>query len=284
MKKSTFKYTVIICGYNIENYIETAIDSVLQQDYLNYEIILVNDGSIDKTLEKMKKYESDKVKVVNNIQNKGLGASRNIAVSVATGDYILYLDGDDTMYDNHTLSRINEIIEKDKADVTFFGVQYIGGDNKLYLSNAENSTKIARLSCDIFFGVPSKCWKTQFLRENSITFIEDMYYEDMIYSMKSTILSEKLSYGEFPIFNYYRDRPGSIMSTPNIKRCTDMYRMLAHMVELYDITPKEYKKYVLSFIKNETMSLPMRLDAIIKSMEEKTHSPVLPKRRYKFIE
>ena len=203
---------------------------------------------------------------------------------MATGDYILYLDGDDTMYDKHTLSRINEVVEKDEADITFFGVQYIGGDNKLYLSNAENSTKEARLTCDIFFGVPSKCWKTKFLRENNITFIEDIYYEDMIYSMKSTILSQKLSYGEFAIFNYYRNRPGSIMSTPNIKRCTDMYKMLAYMTELYDITPKEYKKYVLSFIKNETMSLPTRLDAIIKAMEENGVSPVLPKRNYKFIE
>lgn len=284
MNEKSLKYTVIICGYNIEDYIETAVNSVLEQDYENYEIILVNDGSQDKTLEKIKKYESDKVKIVNNVKNKGLGASRNIAVSIATGDYILYLDGDDTMYDCHTLSRINEVVEKDEADVTFFGVQYIGGSNKLYLSNAENSTKEARLSCDIFFGVPSKCWKTKFLRENNITFIEDIYYEDMIYSMKSTILSQKLSYGEFPIFNYYRNRPGSIMSTPNIKRCTDMYKMLAYMMELYDITPKEYKKYVLSFIKNETMSIPMRLDAIIKSIEENTTSPILPKRNYKLIE
>ena len=279
-----FKYSIIICGYNIEGYIERAIKSGMVQDFLNYELILVNDCSTDKTLDKMKKYEAENVVIVNNEINKGLGASRNIGVKIARGEYILYLDGDDTMYDKHTLSRINEIIERDEADVTFFGVQYIGGSNKLYLSNAENSTKIARLSCDIFFGVPSKCWKTSFLRKNNITFIEDMYYEDMVYSMKSTILSEKLSYGEFPIFNYYRNRPGSIMSTPNIRRCTDMYKMLAHMMELYEITPDEYKKYVLSFIKNETMSIPARLDCILESIKNKTSSPAMPKRNYKLIE
>ena len=279
-----FKYSIIICGYNIEGYIERAIKSVLVQDFENYELILVNDCSTDKTLEKMQQYESKNIVIINNEKNKGLGASRNIGVKIARGEYILYLDGDDTMYDKHTLSRINEIIDRDEADVTFFGVQYIGGANKLYLSNAENSTKIARLSCDIFFGVPSKCWKTSFLRKNNITFIEDMYYEDMVYSMKSTILSEKLSYGEFPIFNYYRNRPGSIMSTPNIKRCTDMYKMLSHMMELYEITPDEYKKYVLSFIKNETMSIPARLDCILESIKNKTSSPAMPKRNYKLIE
>ena len=280
-----FKYSIIICGYNIEGYIERAIKSVLVQDFENYELILVNDCSTDKTLEKMQQYESKNIVIVNNEKNKGLGASRNIGVKIARGEYILYLDGDDTMYDNHTLAKIDEVLQKkEKVDIAFFGVKYIGGSNATYLSTAENSTKEARLSCDIFFGVPSKCWRTEFLKENNITFIENMYYEDMVYSMKSTILSEKLSYGEFPIFNYYRNRPGSIMSTPNIKRCTDMYKMLSHMMELYEITPDEYKKYVLSFIKNETMSIPARLDCILESIKNKTSSPAMPKRNYKLIE
>jgi len=82
--ENTIKYTIIICGYNIENYIETAINSVLEQDYLNYEIIVVNDGSTDKSLEKIQKYKSNKVIIVDNECNKGLGASRNIAVGLAS--------------------------------------------------------------------------------------------------------------------------------------------------------------------------------------------------------
>jgi len=283
VKKSNTKYSIIICGFNIEKYVGRAIKSVLNQEFSNYELILINDGSNDNTLKEMRKYKTEKVKIVNNNKNKGLGASRNIGVKLAKGEFILYLDGDDTMYDNHTLYKINEIIERDNADITCFGVQYIGGDNKLHLSNAENSTKEARLSCDIFFGVPSKCWKVEFLRKNNITFIEDMYYEDMVYSMKSTILAEKISYGEFPIFNYYRNRPGSIMSTPNIRRCSDMYKMLAYMMELYKETPEKYKKYVLSFIKNETLSIPMRLDCIIEAIQENKTSPILPKRNYNLI-
>lgn len=284
MRNKNIKFSIIICGYNIEQYVGKAIKSILKQTYKDYEIILVNDGSVDNTLLEMKKYESDNVIVIDNKKNLGLGASRNIGVEMAEGEYILYLDGDDTMYNNETLYKINKVLEQEAADITFFGVQYIGNGNKLYLSNADNSTKEARLSCDIFFGVPSKCWKAEFLRKNNITFIEDMYYEDMVYSMKATILANKLNYGEFPIFNYYRNRPGSIMSTPNLRRCKDMYRMLSYMMELYDITPDEYKKYVLSFIKNETLSLPQRLDAILDAIKENKMSPVLPKRNYKFIE
>ncbi len=284
MEENNIKYSIIICGYNIEKYIKRAIKSVLKQTFKNYELILVNDGSIDNTLLEMKKYEANNVVVVDNKENKGLGASRNIGVKLAKGSFILYLDGDDEMYDANTLEKINQIIEKDNPDVAFFGVQYVGGDNKLYLSNKENSTKEARLTCDVFFGVPSKCWKTKFLKENNIVFKEDMYYEDMIYSMQATILSNKLSYGEFPIFKYYRNRPGSIMSTPNVRRCSDMYKMLYYMMKLYEITQDEYKKYILSFIKNETLSIPNRIDIILKAMENNELSPTLPKRNYKLIE
>mgnify|MGYP005768332455 CR=1 FL=1 len=283
--KENHYFSIIISAYNIEDYIQRAINSVINQDYKNFELIVVNDGSTDKTKEKIETFKSHNIIIIDNKQNKGLGASRNHAVKKARGDYILYLDGDDTMYDKHTLTRINEVLQKKKkVDIAFFGVKYIGGSNATYLSNAENSTKEARLSCDIFFGVPSKCWRTEFLKENHITFIENMYYEDMVYSMKATLLAQELTYGEFPIFNYYRNRPGSIMSSPNIKRCIDMYKMLAHMMELYEMAPEEYKKYILSFIKNETASIPMRLDCILEAMKEHKLSPILPKRNYKLIE
>jgi hypothetical protein len=59
--------------------------------------------------------------------------------------------------------------------------------------------------------------------------------------------------------------------------------MLAHLVELYEITPERYKKYLMSFIINETNSLPARISAILESLENGTNSPVLPKRDYEFV-
>ena len=74
------------------------------------------------------------------------------------------------------------------------------------------------------------------------------------------------------------------MSTPNVRRCSDMYKMLYYMMKLYEITQDEYKKYILSFIKNETLSIPNRIDIILKAMENNELSPTLPKRNYKLIE
>lgn len=285
MKSEKKRFSIITCVYNVEKYIDKAIESVLSQDFKNYELIIVNDGSTDKTLDIVKKYKDKRIKIINHKKNSGLSCARNTAVSVAKGEYILYLDGDDTLYENTTLSKIDNTIGNEKIDLIYFGVQYIGGNgNKAYIPNEENSSREARIACDMHFAVSSKCWRRDFLKEKDITFIEGIYYEDMIYSIKASIFADKLKYGSFPIYNYYRNREGSIMSTPSTKRCTDMYIMLAHLMELYQITPKQYKPYLLSFIKNETNSLPMRIDAILDSLENGTNSPVLPKRNYKMIE
>ena len=285
--KCDLRFSVIMCCYNLEKLVNTAIESVLNQTFKNYELILVNDGSTDKTYDTLKKYEEKnkgKVIVINNEQNKGLSASRNIAISKAKGEYIVHLDGDDTLYDKYTLSKIDKTIGDKKLDICYFGVQYVGGGNKLYLPNAENSTQKARIVCDMHFAVASKVWRREFLIENNLTFIEGMYYEDMVYSIKAAIKAKETSYGSIPIYVYYRNREGSIMATPSIKRCKDMYKMLYYLMELYEETPKELQPYLLSFIKNETFNVPVRIDGILKSLEDSTYTPVFPKRNYIFTE
>ena len=281
------RFSVIMCAYNLEKLVGVAIKSVLDQKFRDFELILVNDGSQDKTLQVLKKYEekaNGKIRVINNEKNIGLSASRNKAIAQARGEYIVHLDGDDTLYNRDTLGDINKTIGDEKPDIVYFGVQYVGGENKAYIPNEKNSTKEARIVCDMHFAVASKVWRREFLEKNNLTFIEGMYYEDMVYSIKAAILAEKLSYGSFPIYIYYRNREGSIMATPNIKRCKDMYKMLYHLMELYEETPAELQPYLLSFIKNETFSVPIRIDAIIKSLKDNMTSPVFPKRNYVFTE
>lgn len=278
------RFSIIISAYNIEKYIKRAIDSVLEQTFTNYELIVVNDYSKDKTLEKIQEYDDPRLIIINNEKNRGLGAVRNIGIEKATGEYIVHLDGDDTLFENTTLEKIDKLIGTDKPDIIYLGFKDVGGYNKIHLSTAENSTKKARLTCDINFSVPSKCWRREFLLENNIKFMENIYYEDMVYSTHATILAKDYKYGDFPTFKYYRNRAGSIMSTPSMRRCSDMYRMLAYLMDLYEITPDEYKPYLLSFIKNETKSLPIRIDAILKALKEGNGTPVFPKRNYKFEE
>lgn len=286
-KKANPRFSVIMCAYNLEKIVNIAIESVLNQKFDNYELIIVNDGSLDNTLEVLKKYEekaNGKIRVINNKKNIGLSASRNKAIAQAKGKYIVHLDGDDTLYNRNTLANIDDTIGDQDYDIIYFGVQYVGGGNKLYLPNAQNSTREARIVCDMHFAVASKVWRKEFLDKNNLTFIEGMYYEDMVYSIKAAIKAEKTTFRAIPIYVYYRNREGSIMATPNIKRCKDMYKMLYYLMELYEETPEELQPYLLSFIKNETFGVPVRIDAILKSLKDATYTPVFPKRNYVFTE
>ncbi len=275
------RFSVIISAYNLEDYIVRAIKSVLNQDFRDFELIVINDASTDNTLKKIKQFKN--IKIINNKKNKGLGAVRNIGISKSKGEYIIHLDGDDTMFDNKVLSKIDKLIGNTKYDIVFLGFQDVGGLGKLRISTKQNSTKKARIICDTNFSISSKCWNKEFLELNDIKFEEGIFYEDMIYSIKSVILAKKLGYGDFPIFKYYRNRKGSIMTTPNVKRCSDMYRVVANLLDLYDITPDNLKPYLLSFIKNETDNLLPKVKNILEAIKNGKSTSVLPKREYKFV-
>lgn len=281
--KNKIRFSVIISAYNVEEYIARAINSVLDQNFNNYEIIVIDDKSTDNTLSEILKFK-DEIKIISNEKNKGLGAVRNIGIQNSKGEYIVHLDGDDTLYNNDTLKDINNLIGNNEPDIVFLGFQEVNGLNRIRVSNKENSTKEARLTCDTCFSVPSKCWRREFLEENNIKFVEDIYYEDMIYSMKAVSLSKTTMYGEFPIFKYYKNRKGSIMTTPSIRRCTDMYKMLAYLMEIYNDAPEELKPYCLSFIINETKNVPYRIKGILNAIKNNEDSPIFNKREYKFTD
>ena len=92
-----YKYSIIIPVYNSEEFIREAVESILIQTYKNFEIILINDGSQDNSLNilnELKKEYPDKIIVINK-ENAGTSSARNTGLSYATGDYIGFLDNDD---------------------------------------------------------------------------------------------------------------------------------------------------------------------------------------------
>lgn len=89
-------FSIILPVYNAEQYIENTIQSILSQTYNNYELIVVNDGSTDRTNEIVKKYEQSNVKVVCK-QNGGVSTARNIGMTYVRGDYLMFIDADDML-------------------------------------------------------------------------------------------------------------------------------------------------------------------------------------------
>ena len=111
------KFSVIIPLYNKETLVKNTLESVFKQSYVDYEIIIVNDGSTDDSLEVIKKLKTEKIKIYET-KNYGVSAARNFGIQQANGDYLAFLDADDYWYPNY-LEEINLLIKKHSKEFVF---------------------------------------------------------------------------------------------------------------------------------------------------------------------
>lgn len=110
------KISVITTVYNVSEYIEKTINSVLSQTFTDWELILVNDCSEDDSLDKIKQFNDNRIKLINNEVNIGAGKSRQVGIDNAKGDYIIFLDGDDWLNEECLEQMYNAAIKED-ADI-----------------------------------------------------------------------------------------------------------------------------------------------------------------------
>lgn len=236
------KVSIIIPVYNVENYLSECLDSVLAQDYDNYEVILINDGSTDKSLNIANNYISkfnDKLKIISQ-SNFGQSSARNCGLKIAVGDYIYFLDSDDYINDN-TLSRCVKVFLLHDVDVVFFDVLAFndGLDSKKCESiNYNRNVQEGLYSCgelfDIFLNgnyMVSACGymsKKDSYRENIFPvgiLHEDNYYTTKLFSKQGAefyVLST-------PFYNR-RFRPDSIMTVSKTIDNVDGYCMAAKLL------------------------------------------------------
>ena len=122
------RFSIVIPVFNKEKYIKETILSVLNQTYDNYEIIIINDASTDNSLKIIEEVISDNAVIINNKNNLGLSASRNIGFEASSDKYIAFLDGDD-VWDKNFLKEINELIinfPKESVFGTYYKENYNG--------------------------------------------------------------------------------------------------------------------------------------------------------------
>lgn len=180
--------SVIIPVYNAEKTIYNAIESILRQTYKNVEIIIVNDGSIDKTLEILKNIKNEKIKIYTQ-ENKGPAAARNFGIKNSSGYYIAFLDSDDVWLEDK-LERQVELIEKYNYDM--LGAREFNFENKLI------EIKIDKLLFKNYFWTSTVIIKKEIFDKIGYFNEEKKYCEDYEYwikvcsSYKTGVLNEKL--------------------------------------------------------------------------------------------
>lgn len=200
------KVSIIIPAYNTRDVINRTLHSVEQQTYSNYEMIIVNDGSTDGTKEFLDKYGSSRDNVIiYHQENKGVSAARNIGIELASGEFICFLDSDDT-YESTFLEKMLAHIQKTNAKAAFCFYKEIV-DTQIFYWEARYSNE-NQLSTFLeengYFTFCAMLLHKNILSENNIKFKEKMKLaEDILFTVQ-VINKTKLSCVPEYLYNYHK--------------------------------------------------------------------------------
>ncbi len=257
------KFSIIVPVYNVEKYLDECVQSIMGQDFSDWELILVDDGSPDNCPQMCDGWASadSRIKVIHK-QNGGLSSARNAALNIADGDYLLFLDSDDYYNDTSALSLLNEKITQKNPDVIMFGctdynmhtgeirVSRNGYDIDFIENSAYNTALSHLLSNKIIPGGSTIFAVSKFVIEkNNIRFKNGIQDEDYDYVLSVFTNSSSIAVINNPFYMYRKGRADSITGSSNIK----MIEGIAYTVEKWlpickSLDDEQLKKDLLNYI------------------------------------
>ena len=244
--------SIIIPVYNVEKYIKKCIISCINQDiqYDEYEIIVVNDGTQDNSLniieEIANKYSN--IKIINQ-ENKGLSAARNIGLKHSKGKYVWFIDADDYI-ENNCLGRIISQLNND-LDILQLQHRYVYEHDSsslngyLYLIDGIKTGVELIRNGGLPIPAPFSIYRTAFLKENNLEFYNGIYHEDSEFKPKVTYLAKKIASDYLISYNYLQRTSGNITSSFKLKHGLDILIVINSLINFAykQNIPNRHKKY-----------------------------------------
>lgn len=246
--------SLIVPIYNVENYLERALKSIENQNFKDFEVILVDDGSEDKSPEIAEKFceKNSNFKLIKQ-KNKGPASARNAALEIALGKYIAFMDSDDFL-EPEFLSTLYSLAIESNADITCcnFNIYYPSKDLKMFMPfNSkpgiyENPKALGKLILDvgIHYYVWNKIYKRELFEKNKIKF-ENMYFEDISTCPKLFYYSKKVAITQKALYNY-TSRESSILHSINAEKVNDYIKSLGIIRNFLELN-NDYKSYSSNF-------------------------------------
>ena len=225
------KISIVIPVYNKESEIENTLLTIKNQTIDNYEIVIVNDGSKDNSLEIIKSYFEKNKNIEHKIidkYNEGVSIARNTGISESKGDYIFFMDGDDKI-ENDCLEILLRNIEKENIDFSLCGYNVLQNNiivntNKDLKSARYSNTEILKLfilsKLNIYMG--NALYKTEIIKNNCLKFDSSYKYnEDQVFIYKYLMNCKEVFFEENKLFTYYRGET-SVTMKARPERLTDV--------------------------------------------------------------
>jgi len=250
------KYSIVVPIYNGEKTINRCIDSLLNQTYKNIEIILVNDGSKDKSLDIMNKYKkkNDNVIVIDK-ENGGVGSARNTGLDNATGDYVTFVDADDAL-EKDAISYIDKIITKDE-DMVYSGLKRLSENDAKILY--ELKPKNCVWSEFKYTSTQFKIYKRTYLNKNKIRYSGFKINEDTFFVLSSASKSNNILIDSATKYlNYVNSN--SVTANLSTKKY-DVLELLKEINKNVDFSKYPIKYVRFFYIKTIVQNIIMQLKA-----------------------
>ncbi|MBQ3544324.1 MAG: glycosyltransferase [Lachnospiraceae bacterium] len=243
------KISVIIPVYNVELYLKECLESVLQQEYKNIEVICIEDCSTDnskKVLESIAR-EDCRVRVFLNKNNSGLSKSRNIGIDMARGEYLLFLDSDDYLVDN-SLKVIVQKADELSVDMLSFDsksiyegsrITYDGKRKKTYKNEVLRGGDAfveQRHNGDYKVPVWQYLYRRDFIKRNELYFVEGIYHEDVLFTFFAYMYANKVMFLN-ELVHMYRVRKESITTSKSL-----LHKRIEDLVLIYEQSYIQFAK------------------------------------------
>lgn len=276
-------FSFIVPVYKVEQYLRQCVDSILSQEYKNFELILVDDGSPDNSGKICDEYAKNHENVFTfHKENGGLSDARNYGLSKATGEYILFVDSDDFIFEN-SLTEIAKICQKSSADLVFLkGFKFYENnssldelDQDIHIDDFNSKDKILKYlsSLNKFPGSAcTKAIKREFLIKNNLVFLKGLLSEDIDWMIRVLKKMSSCTSINVPYYCYRQNRLNSISNSISAKNINSILKIISTHAIL-DVTNKE-DEYINNFLAYEYMILIANYASLTKEEKNKVASDV----------
>lgn len=278
MKSKNPLVTVVVPVYNVENYVEKCLKSIMKQTYTNLEIIVVNDGSTDnseKIILNLARIDS-KIKYIKK-ENEGLSSARNLAISKATGKYICFVDSDDWIEPEHIEKLVMANLFND-SEIAISNIAYVFKDGtyrkRTPLIIKQDVVNNKTCFCDLLesngfrFHAVNKLYQTELYINNSINYPVGKIYEDVFTTYKLIFAAKKISYVPITTYNYLQERDGSILTSKFKENRFDILEAMDEIQRFMKLKNIEARDSFTKFVISNIISLMNYLAPVYKFLNK----------------
>ena len=256
------KVSIIIPVYNTQKYIKKCLDSVINQTYRNIEIICINDGSTDDSINILKEYKENEPRIILiDKKNEGVSTARNVGLDIATGSYIMFVDSDDYVEPQFVEKPLKKITETN-TDICVFGHYEEKKENtikdiqkNILLTNLSEKYEYSIKDLKGFqYFVWDKIWDASFIKNYNIKFFSSKSAEDIAFNLGCCFKKPNYSFLPECLYHYTTDRNNSAVQ--------DRLKLLSTDLEAYSYLLKSddyknadntYKELILKILLDSSL-------------------------------